>query len=124
MGFVDDMDDHIRAIHVNDSDSDGIGPSIVFLNKGPLILVAVSKGMETVTQLVVQLTYMYHQVWLEVLFLYFLHFWISLNREKTIVKVYLVLKTIQAQAFGKGLHSSQGQPGSGPSSKWGSDSAN
>ena len=37
--------------------------------------------METVTQLVVQLTYMYHQVWLEVLFLYFLHFWISLNCE-------------------------------------------
>jgi len=62
VGFVDDMDDHIRAIHVNDSDSDGIGPSIVFLNKGPLILVAVSKGMETVTQLVVQLTYMYHQI--------------------------------------------------------------
>jgi len=60
VGFVEDMDDHIRAIHVNDSDEEG--PSIVFLNKGPLILVAVSRGMETVTQLVVQLTYMYHQI--------------------------------------------------------------
>ena len=59
VGFVEDMEDHIRAIHVNDDDG---GPSIVFLNKGPLILVAVSRGVETVTQLVVQLTYMYHQV--------------------------------------------------------------
>ena len=56
VSFVHDMDgDNIRAIHCHDC-------SIVFLNKGPLILVAVSRGMETVTQLIVQLTYMYHQV--------------------------------------------------------------
>jgi len=56
VSFVQDMDgDNIRAIHCHDC-------SIVFLNKGPLILVAVSRGMETVTQLIVQLTYMYHQV--------------------------------------------------------------
>ena len=41
--------DNIRAIHCHDC-------SIVLLNKGPLILVAVSRGMETVTQLIVQLT--------------------------------------------------------------------
>ena len=50
VSFVQDMDgDNIRAIHCHDC-------SIVFLNKGPLILVAVSRGMETVTQLIVQLT--------------------------------------------------------------------
>ena len=81
-----------RAIHVNDSDSDGIGPSIVFLNKGPLILVAVSKGMETVTQLVVQLTYMYHQVWLEVV-LFFIFpslYWVSLNWENNCESLFSV----------------------------------
>jgi len=62
VGFVEDMDDHIRAIHVNDDEDGGESPSIVFLNKGPLILVAVSRGIETVTQLVVQLTYIYHQI--------------------------------------------------------------
>jgi len=56
VAFVEDMDDHIRAIHVSGD------CSIVFLNKGPLILVGVTHGMETVTQMVVQLTYMYHQI--------------------------------------------------------------
>lgn len=55
VSFVHDLKDNIRAVHTADT-------TIVFLNKGPLILVAVSKGTESVTQLIVQLTYMYHQL--------------------------------------------------------------
>ena len=55
VSFVQDMGDNIRAIKSSDS-------TIVFLNRKPLILVAVSHLCESVTQLIVQLTYMYHQV--------------------------------------------------------------
>jgi hypothetical protein len=47
--FVHDLGDAIRAVHCADT-------TIAFLNKRPLILVAVSKGTESVTQLVVQMT--------------------------------------------------------------------
>ena len=55
VSFVQDMGDNIRSIKSSDS-------TIVFLNRKPLILVAVSHMMESVTQLIVQLTYLYHQV--------------------------------------------------------------
>ena len=55
VSFVQDMSDNIRAIKSN-------GTSIVFLNRKPLILVAVSHTTESPTQLIVQLTYLYHQV--------------------------------------------------------------
>ena len=55
VSFVQDMGDNIRSIKSSDS-------TIVFLNRKPLILVAVSHMTESVTQLIVQLTYLYHQV--------------------------------------------------------------
>ena len=55
VSFVQDMSDNIRAIKSD-------GTSIVFLNRKPLILVAVSHTTESPTQLIVQLTYLYHQV--------------------------------------------------------------
>jgi hypothetical protein len=57
VSFVQDQGDHIRAVR-----SSGDSTTIVFLNKKPLVLVAVSHQSESVTQLIVQLTYMYHQV--------------------------------------------------------------
>ena len=55
VSFVQDMGDNIRAIRSKRT-------TIVFLNRKPLILVGVSHLAENVTQLIVQLTYMYHQV--------------------------------------------------------------
>ncbi len=55
VSFVQDLGDNIRAVRTADT-------TIVFLNKKPLILAAVSHGSESVTQLIVQLTYLYHQV--------------------------------------------------------------
>ena len=47
--FVHDLGDTIRAVHCTDT-------TIAFLSKRPLILVAVSKGTDSITQLIVQLT--------------------------------------------------------------------
>ena len=55
VSFVQDMGDNIRAIRSK-------GTTIVFLNRKPLILVGVSHMLDNVTQLIVQMTYMYHQV--------------------------------------------------------------
>ena len=55
VSFVQDMGDNIRAIRSK-------GTTIVFLNRKPLILVGVSHMLENVTQLIVQMTYMYHQI--------------------------------------------------------------
>ena len=55
VSFVQDMGDNIRAIRSK-------GTTIVFLNRKPLILVGVTHMLENVTQLIVQMTYMYHQV--------------------------------------------------------------
>ena len=49
------MGDNIRAIKSK-------GTTIVFLNRKPLILVAVTHTTESATQLIVQLTYLYHQL--------------------------------------------------------------
>lgn len=56
VSFVQDMGDNLRAVRT------GQGTNIVFLNKRPLILVAVSHTAESPTQLFVQLTYLYHQM--------------------------------------------------------------
>jgi len=55
VSYVADMGDSLRSIVVG-------GKKIVFLSKGPLILVAVSQGKESIMQLSVQLTYIYHQI--------------------------------------------------------------
>lgn len=55
VSFVQDLGDNLRCIKAKDT-------NIVFLTKRPLILVAVSHTMETVTQLIVQLTYLYQQL--------------------------------------------------------------
>ena len=55
VSFVQDLGDNIKAVKSSDS-------TIVFLNRKPLILVAVSHMCESTTQLIVQLTYLYHQV--------------------------------------------------------------
>ena len=55
VSFAQDLGDNIRAVKSQDT-------TIVFLNRKPLILVAVSHLSESVTQLIVQLTYLYHQV--------------------------------------------------------------
>lgn len=49
VSFVQVEQDVIRAVYAGDT-------KFVFLNKGPLILVAVSKTTETVSQLILQLT--------------------------------------------------------------------
>jgi hypothetical protein len=49
VSYVVDMGDVLRSIKT------GVG-HIVFLSKGPLILVAVTRGAESVNQLVVQLS--------------------------------------------------------------------
>ena len=49
VSYVADMGDSLRSLVVG-------GKKIVFLSKGPLILVAVSKGKESNMQLSVQLT--------------------------------------------------------------------
>lgn len=58
VSFVQDGSDMIRSVHAGDT-------NFVFVVKGPLILVAVSKTLESVPQLTLQLTY--------VLFEYYLH---------------------------------------------------
>lgn len=50
VSFVLDSGDSLRSFQV------GGGKKVVFVNKGPLILVAVTRGRESVTQLSVQLT--------------------------------------------------------------------
>ena len=55
VSFVQDMNESIRAIKSQDT-------TIVFINRKPLILVAVSHTFESPTQLIVQLTYLYHQL--------------------------------------------------------------
>lgn len=49
VSYVADMGDSLRSLVVGSK-------KIVFLSKGPLILVAVSKGKESIMQLSVQLT--------------------------------------------------------------------
>lgn len=49
VSFVQAGNDMIRSIHVGDT-------TFVFIIKGPLILVAVSKTLESVPQLILQLT--------------------------------------------------------------------
>ena len=57
VAFVEDMNDQLRSMHY------GNDCSIVFLTKKPLILCIVNRGgLATDTQLIVQLTYMYHQI--------------------------------------------------------------
>ncbi|CAB0031964.1 unnamed protein product [Trichogramma brassicae] len=55
VSFVQAGNDMIRSIHAGDT-------NFVFIVKGPLILVAVSKTKESVSQLVLQLTYVYNQI--------------------------------------------------------------
>jgi hypothetical protein len=47
--FVHDLGDTMRALHCADT-------TIAFLSKRPIILVAVSKGTDSITQLIVQMT--------------------------------------------------------------------
>ena len=49
VSFVQDGNDMIRSIHAGDS-------TFVFILRGPLILVTVSKTLESVPQLVLQLS--------------------------------------------------------------------
>lgn len=49
VSYVVDMGDSLKSLIVG-------GKKVVFLSKGPLILVAVSRGKESITQLGVQLT--------------------------------------------------------------------
>lgn len=51
VSFVQAGSDMIRSVHAGDT-------NFVFVVKGPLILVAVSKTLESVSQLTLQLTYM------------------------------------------------------------------
>ncbi|PNF25223.1 Vacuolar fusion protein MON1-like protein A [Cryptotermes secundus] len=55
VSFVQTNQDTIRSIHTGNS-------KFVFLIKGPIILVSVSRTTESVSQLVLQLTYVYNQV--------------------------------------------------------------
>lgn len=55
VSFVQAGQDTIRAIHAGNS-------HFVFLVKGPIILVSVSRSHESVPQLVLQLTYVYYQI--------------------------------------------------------------
>ncbi|XP_015591269.1 protein SAND [Cephus cinctus] len=55
VSFVQDGNDMIRSVHAGDT-------NFVFVVKGPLILVSVSKTLESVPQLVLQLTYVYNQI--------------------------------------------------------------
>ncbi|XP_012276007.1 vacuolar fusion protein MON1 homolog A [Orussus abietinus] len=55
VSFVQSGDDMIRSVHAGDT-------NFVFLVKGPLILVAISKTLESVQQLIMQLTYVYNQI--------------------------------------------------------------
>ncbi|XP_046750307.1 vacuolar fusion protein MON1 homolog A [Diprion similis] len=55
VSFVQDGNDMIRSVHAGDT-------NFVFVVKGPLILVTVSKTLESVPQLVLQLTYVYNQI--------------------------------------------------------------
>ncbi|XP_046662183.1 vacuolar fusion protein MON1 homolog A isoform X1 [Homalodisca vitripennis] len=55
VSFVQDSDDVIQSIHAGDC-------VIVFLIKGPIILVAVSQIYESVDQLSLQLRYVYNQI--------------------------------------------------------------
>ncbi|XP_043277441.1 vacuolar fusion protein MON1 homolog A [Venturia canescens] len=55
VSFVQAGNDMIRSVHAGDT-------NFVFVLKGPLILVAVSKTLESVPQLVLQLTYVYNQI--------------------------------------------------------------
>lgn len=55
VSFVQVDQDVIRAINAGNT-------KFVFLVKGPLILVAISKTTESVSQLVLQLTYVYKQM--------------------------------------------------------------
>ncbi|XP_033228132.1 vacuolar fusion protein MON1 homolog A [Belonocnema kinseyi] len=55
VSFVQASNDMIRSVHAGDT-------CFVFVLKGPLILVSVSKTLESVSQLVLQLTYVYNQI--------------------------------------------------------------
>ncbi|XP_063238833.1 vacuolar fusion protein MON1 homolog A isoform X2 [Bacillus rossius redtenbacheri] len=55
VSFVQASQDTIRSIHAGNS-------KFVFLVKGPIILVSVSRTAESISQLVLQLTYVYNQV--------------------------------------------------------------
>ncbi|XP_012530891.1 protein SAND [Monomorium pharaonis] len=55
VSFVQAGSDMIRSVHAGDT-------NFVFVMKGPLILVAVSKTLESVPQLTLQLTYVYNQI--------------------------------------------------------------
>lgn len=55
VSFVQTSQDTIRSIHAGNT-------KFVFLIKGPVILVSVSRTTESVSQLVLQLTYVYNQV--------------------------------------------------------------
>ncbi|XP_011306022.1 vacuolar fusion protein MON1 homolog A [Fopius arisanus] len=55
VSFVQAGNDMIRSVHAGNT-------NFVFLVKGPLILVAVSKTLESVPQLALQLTYVYNQI--------------------------------------------------------------
>ncbi|XP_046481985.1 vacuolar fusion protein MON1 homolog [Neodiprion pinetum] len=55
VSFVQAGNDMIRSVHAGDT-------NFVFVVKGPLILVTVSKTLESVPQLVLQLTYVYNQI--------------------------------------------------------------
>ncbi|XP_014218485.1 vacuolar fusion protein MON1 homolog A [Copidosoma floridanum] len=55
VSFVQDSNDMIKSIHAGDA-------NFVFIARGPLILVCVSKTLESVPQLVLQLSYVYNQI--------------------------------------------------------------
>lgn len=55
VSYVIDMGDVLKSMSAG-------GKQIAFLHKGPLILVAVTQGSESASQLAVQLTYVYHQI--------------------------------------------------------------
>ncbi|XP_059091003.1 vacuolar fusion protein MON1 homolog A-like isoform X2 [Tigriopus californicus] len=55
VSYVIDMGDVLKSMSAG-------GKQIAFLHKGPLILVAVTQGNESASQLAVQLTYVYHQI--------------------------------------------------------------
>lgn len=55
VSFVQDANDSIRSIHAGDH-------KFVFLVRGPIILVTVCSAQDSKPQLVLQLTYVYHQI--------------------------------------------------------------
>ncbi|XP_058803060.1 vacuolar fusion protein MON1 homolog A [Phymastichus coffea] len=55
VSFVQANNDMIRSVHADDT-------NFVFIVRGPLILVCVSKTLESVPQLVLQLSYVYNQI--------------------------------------------------------------